>query len=90
MGEDVFIPTFSWALAMIKEGKKLTRMGWNGKGQYIQAQIPDENSKMGLPYIYISTVEGKLVPWVASQTDLFAEDWQILQDLPCTCTDPSI
>ena len=51
------------------------RSGWNGKGQYIALQVPDENSKMNLPYIYISTVNGKLVPWLASQTDLLAEDW---------------
>ena len=30
---------------------------------------------MGLPYLYIKTVDGKLVPWLASQTDLLAEDW---------------
>jgi hypothetical protein len=58
------------------EGAKLTRLGWNGKGQFIQAQFPDQNSKMGPPYIFISTVDGKLVPWLASQTDLFAEDWK--------------
>lgn len=51
------------------------RQGWNGKGQYIALQVPDENSKMSLPYIYISTVDGKLVPWLASQTDMLAEDW---------------
>ncbi len=51
------------------------RQGWNGKGQYIALQVPDENSKMSLPYIYISTVMGDLVPWLASQTDILSEDW---------------
>lgn len=32
---------------------------------------------MGLPYIYMSTVDGKLVPWLASQTDMLAEDWML-------------
>jgi len=50
---------------------------WNGKGQFIQLQVPDENSKMELPYIYINTVDGKKVPWIASQTDMLAEDWQL-------------
>lgn len=67
--------TFSEALDLLKKGKKLYREGWNGKGQFIALQVPDENSKMGLPYLYISTVSGKLVPWLASQTDLLAEDW---------------
>ena len=68
---------FSDALNALKLGHRLTRLGWNGKGQFLEMQVPDENSKMGLPYIYISTVDGKLVPWLASQGDLFAEDSDI-------------
>jgi hypothetical protein len=68
---------FSDALGMyIKSGIKMRRAGWNGKGQYIELQTPDEHSKMTLPYIYIHTVNGDLVPWLASQTDLLAEDWE--------------
>jgi len=67
---------FSQALDMLKAGSKMQRAGWNGKGMFIALQTPDENSKMGLPYLYISTVDGKLVPWLASQTDLLADDWE--------------
>ena len=63
---------FGWALAQLKQGKKVARDNWNGKGQYLELQRPDEHSKMGLPYIYICTVQNKLVPWVASQTDILA------------------
>ena len=66
---------FSKALLKIKEGLKMSRSGWNGAGQYILLQTPDENSKMSLPYLYITTVDGKLVPWLVSQTDLLADDW---------------
>jgi len=66
---------FSAALIALKDGHAAARRGWNGKGMYLKMQLPDEHSKMGLPYIYISTVEGKFVPWVASQTDLLANDW---------------
>ena len=66
---------FSQALESLKAGYFLTRTGWNGKGQYIALQTPDENSKMKKPYIYISPVDGDLVPWLASQGDLMAEDW---------------
>lgn len=72
--------TFSDALINIKQGAKLTRAGWNGKGQFIAMQTPDENSKMSLPYLFISTVDGKLVPWLASQTDLLAEDWEVVTE----------
>jgi len=70
---------FGWALVQLKNKEKLQRDGWNGKGQFIKLQVPSENSKMGLPYIYISTVDGKLVPWLASQTDLLAEDWCLVE-----------
>ena len=65
-----------WAVHMMENGKKVTRRGWNGKGQFLELQRPDVNSKMNLPYIYITTVQGKLVPWIASQTDVLAYDWE--------------
>lgn len=66
---------FSEALVGLKEGKKIARSGWNGAGQYLEMQVPDENSKMKRPYIFISPVDGNLVPWTASQSDLLATDW---------------
>lgn len=69
--------TFSQALADLKAGARVTRAGWNGKGMWLQMQVPDEHSKMRLPYIYISSSTGQLVPWVASQTDLLSNDWTI-------------
>ena len=56
-------------------GGRFARAGWNGKNMYIQLQVPDEHSKMTLPYIYMKTVQGDLVPWLASQTDMLADDW---------------
>jgi Protein of unknown function (DUF2829) len=67
--------TFSLALAAIKEGHAVQRAGWNGKGMWIKLQRPDANSMMTLPYIYMSTAQGDLVPWLASQTDILADDW---------------
>lgn len=64
------------------EGLKIARDGWNGKGLFVQAQYPDENSKMGNPYLYIdaTALGGKRNPWVPSQTDLFADDWYIVEE----------
>ena len=63
------------AIKMLRSGHQMTRDGWNGQGQYLELQVPDENSKMSLPYVFITTVAGEKVPWICSQTDLLAEDW---------------
>jgi hypothetical protein len=64
------------AIQEMREGGKVRRAGWNGKGMWLALQTPDANSKMSLPYIFMSTVTGDLVPWLASQTDLLADDWE--------------
>lgn len=73
--------TFGDAVYMLKLGKKVARAGWNGKGLTLELQMPDEHSKMTLPYIFMSyppdakNTPGARVPWLASQTDMLAEDW---------------
>lgn len=73
---------FGQALAMAKEGSAIQRSGWNGKGLLVRLQVPDANSKMTLPYLYmeypmdVQNTPGARVPWLASQTDILAEDWQ--------------
>jgi len=69
---------FGTALTALKNGYRLARDGWNGKGMWIELQLPDQNSKMSLPYIYMKTADDKLVPWLASQTDVLAEDWTVI------------
>jgi hypothetical protein len=66
-----------WAVEQMQDGQKVRRAGWNGKGMFVQLQWPDANSKMTLPYVYMSTAQGDLVPWLCSQTDLLAIDWDI-------------
>ena len=79
---------FGIALEEVKKGKKIARKGWNGKGIYLELQLPDEHSKMTLPYIYIVTnglitdnphAPKGMAPWLASQTDMLAEDWYIVE-----------
>lgn len=69
---------FSDALLHMKGCKKVTRAGWNGKGMWIAIQFPDALSKMTMHYIYMRTAQGGLVPWLASQTDLLADDWEVV------------
>jgi len=66
---------FGAALDALHAGHRVTRSGWNGPDQWIALQMPDQHSKMTLPYLYIKTVDGQLVPWLGSQTDLLARDW---------------
>jgi hypothetical protein len=66
---------FSEALGSLKAGSKMQRAGWNGKDMYVELQRPDAHSKMSLPYLFMKTAQGDLVPWLASQTDILAEDW---------------
>jgi hypothetical protein len=67
-----------WAIKQMHNGSRVTRPGWNGKGMWLALQLPDEQSKMTLPYIYMKTGDDQRVPWLASQTDLLAMDWMIV------------
>ena len=73
-----------WALTELRAGRRVRRKGWNGKGMWLALQVPDANSKMTLPYVYLNypddarNTPGARVPWLASQTDMLAEDWEIV------------
>lgn len=97
---------FGDAVLSLKQGKKVARSGWNGKGMWLVLvkpytdaihsvntpcfsyrafELPDgsngpsQKSPKILPYIAMKTVGDELVPWLASQTDVLAEDWTILE-----------
>lgn len=70
---------FGQAIETLKQGKKVARAGWNGKGMHLELQRPDAHSKMTLPYIYMYTAQGDNVPWLASQTDMLSEDWTTVE-----------
>lgn len=72
---------FGQIIELLKQGKKASRKGWNGKNMWVELQRPDTHSKMTLPYLYLNypldaqNTPGARVPWLASQTDILAEDW---------------
>ena len=75
---------FGEALHELKAGRRVAREGWNGRGIFIELKTPDEHSKMTSPYIFVDTTglqtnndaaPKSLVPWMASQTDMLANDW---------------
>ena len=85
--------TFGEALELLKAGKKVARAGWNGKGMFLFL-VPGSNFKanraplLGIypegteinycPHIDMKTADDKFVPWLASQTDVLAEDWGVV------------
>lgn len=82
---------FGHALDAAKRGYKIARAGWNGKGMFIYyvpantyaAQTEAARSVFGdmVPYrayLAMKTVDNDVVPWVASQTDILANDWMIV------------
>ena len=98
---------FGRALAALKEGKKVCRAGWNGKGMWIvlmpALDLPPHNSQEpgakvndrtakhigedtplhSQPYIAMWTAQGLWQPgWLASQTDMLAEDWAVVGGEP--------
>ena len=77
MEAPVQVNDIGWAVKQLHHGTRVRRSGWNGKGMSIELQVPDKHSKMTLPYVYMRTVQGDLVPWLASQTDLLAIDWEL-------------
>lgn len=71
---------FGQAIDALKMGGRVTRVGWNGKGMWLKLQVPDTMSKMTKPYIYMRTAGEDLIPWVASQADMLAMDWEIVPE----------
>jgi len=77
--------TFGDAIQALKNGKRVSRAGWNGKGMWlklvpaeaVELDIEIEEDLVALPWIGMRTSDSKFVPWLASQTDVLAEDWAI-------------
>jgi hypothetical protein len=82
---------FGTALAFMRRGIRVQRAGWNGKGMWLRyvdlyndkefslREAPEARGTW-LPFIAMKTVDCKLVPWLASQTDILATDWSALDD----------
>lgn len=71
---------FGQAIEKLKAGKQVAREGWNGKGMHLELK---EGNPLELlrDHIVMKTVDGTRVPWVASQTDILAEDWVLVGDI---------
>ena len=77
---------FGHAIEALKQGHRVARIGWNGKGMFLW-YVPTwtytdgkHDNYPNLPFIGMKTATGEFVPWLASQTDILAEDWVIIRD----------
>lgn len=80
---------FGSALTALRNNYKVARDGWNGKGMYLVyfspvahgmeiLKVEGQCEKPLLPFILMKTSDDMLVPWLASQTDILAEDWTVV------------
>lgn len=88
---------FGWALQCLKQGKAVTRKGWNGKGMFLTLQpgstvegqmmrnepakqFYGDNKVNIAAHIDMKAADGTyVVGWLASQTDMLAEDWELAE-----------
>ena len=83
---------FSEAIKNVKSGKKISRAGWNGKKQYVElatnisyigadgVAVNADHEAIGNKALAFVGTSGVQIGWLASQADMLAEDWQVLEE----------
>ena len=83
--------TFGLAIEAMKKGMKVARKGWNGKKQYIELAsnisyvnaskkvVNCKHDAIGNKAIAFVGTSGVQMGWLASQADMLAEDWVIVE-----------
>lgn len=84
---------FGSALEALKGGFKVERVGWNGKEMFVYLVGPgrypptteagrslagNDGNVAYKPYLALKCADGDVVPWLASQTDILANDWIVV------------
>lgn len=84
---------FGKAIEAVKNGSKVARAGWNGKGMFLflvpgsvfqvnrpplLGIYPEGHTITYQPHIDMKTADDQVVPWLASQSDVLAEDWVLV------------
>jgi len=67
--------SFEGALNYLKGGNKVARSGWNGPNQYAELRYSED---FGRKILCLKNSQGDIVPWVPSMSDLFADDWDVV------------
>ena len=83
---------FGRAIQLLKVGQRVQRKGWNGKNQYIELAtnisyknanneiVNAEHDAIGNKAIAFVGTSGTQIGWLASQADMLAEDWKIVEN----------
>ena len=87
---------FGDAIHHLKNGHRVTRKGWNGRGMYLyhepgfefavkrnhplNQEHPEGTMVAMNPFIVMRTADGTVVPWLASQTDVLSTDWEVVDN----------
>lgn len=83
--------SFGFAIEAAKMGKKIQRAGWNGKGQYVELatcisyknadgdMVNINHDAIGNQALAFVGTSGVQLGWLASQSDMLADDWRIVE-----------
>ena len=82
--------TFGQAIEAAKQGKRIARKGWNGKGQYVElatnisycledGKVFVEHRDIGSKAFAFVGTSGVQMGWLASQADMLADDWLTME-----------
>lgn len=83
--------TFGTAIAAVRNGKRIQRTGWNGKNQYVELAtcisyvnadyevVNVEHANIGSQALAFVGTSGVQIGWLASQSDMLADDWQLVE-----------
>jgi len=87
---------FGQALEALENGQKVAREGWNGRGMFIFL-VPGSTFQVSRPpllgiypegttinyhaHVDMKTADGQIVPWLCSQTDMLARDWDVVETI---------
>lgn len=88
------IQEIGWAVKQMRNGSRVRRQGWNGKGMFLFL-VPGSTFEVNRPpllgiyetgtvinyhaHVDMRTATGEIVPWLCSQTDLLATDWEVAE-----------
>lgn len=89
------IQGIGWAVKEMHNGRRVRRSGWNGKGMFLFL-VPGSKFTVNRPpllgiypegteinyhaHVDMRTATGEIVPWLCSQTDLLALDWELAEE----------
>lgn len=93
--EEAYRPTdhlsFGLAIEAAKKGKRISRAGWNGKGQHVElasniayinpagVRRNADHAAIGNKALAFVGTSGVQIGWLASQADMLADDWMIVE-----------